>query len=842
MESGSSHPLDSEKPNIPSDSSSDDEFFDASSSEEVSKSSDPTQQLPQPTEETALPSKEDKPLLERTKEEEEGKNHEDPPINADNDAFAAPKAPPRRRKKSIKSTDQSLAESTVKITLESETPPSESAVPEIWTNAWEDIASIQGDLSVNEALLTGDKKSICVDDLSCEKGATHDISPSRFRYEDNEQTIETNNKHIESEDLPKETEETLATTVSHDGNENLTKPTATTNRPSTPDPQEVLESVMIKNIDTGETLPLSKAEDIVGKCINPLDLHLKKITSDYASDAEDTDAGTSSIEGAPDAEGGLASQEHESLSSKAGKQVKSKLKGGLKRVGRVGKTVIQGAKQTVEMAREKHRSAKEATEHPLPSHVVADVSHHQFRLKVNKKGPADFDGLRLMQELHDCRGAVWVMKWSVDGQLLAVAGQDQLLRVYCSSKAWKYFTQLRNKASGQQTSPSSTKDRSFSASRSNSMSSNDNLSADSTFSPGAMNSRLWSEDNTLSEEGPLLLFSAYRGHSADVLDISWSKNHFLLSSSMDRTVRLWHVTRVECLCTLRHADFVTTISFHPKDDRYFLSGSLDGKLRLWNIPDKRVTLWNEVSAVSSQPRASKEKDPHGAQSHGLITASAFVQNGKFAVIGTYDGRVIFYSTDQLKYFTQLHVTAKGIVSAALSDPTATLEGRGRRRKRSNKVTGIESVGENKILVTTNDSRLRLYDLRDLSLVCKYKGCTNQSSQIRASVSHDNKFIVCGSENSSFFIWRLEESTAIGQRRDKNSLWECVRILPASSTSAPVPHIPDPVVASASAASSKSSPGIITAATFAPAPKYMDEESTYVIAAADFSGVIRLFSK
>ena len=30
------------------------------------------------------------------------------------------------------------------------------------------------------------------------------------------------------------------------------------------------------------------------------------------------------------------------------------------------------------------------------------------------------------------------------------------------------------------------------------------------------------------------------------------------------------------------------------DLQFFLSGSLDGKLRLWNIPDKKVALWNEV--------------------------------------------------------------------------------------------------------------------------------------------------------------------------------------------------------------------------------------------------------
>lgn len=39
------------------------------------------------------------------------------------------------------------------------------------------------------------------------------------------------------------------------------------------------------------------------------------------------------------------------------------------------------------------------------------------------------------------------------------------------------------------------------------------------------------------------------------------------------------------------------ISSTSQDDRYFLSGSLDGKLRLWNIPDKRVALWNEIESV-----------------------------------------------------------------------------------------------------------------------------------------------------------------------------------------------------------------------------------------------------
>ncbi len=49
------------------------------------------------------------------------------------------------------------------------------------------------------------------------------------------------------------------------------------------------------------------------------------------------------------------------------------------------------------------------------------------------------------------------------------------------------------------------------------------------------------------------------------------------------------------------------------------------------------------------------------------------------------------------------------------------------------VTGVEQMpGEDRVLVTSNDSRIRVYDLRDLSLSCKFKGYTNNSSQIRAS--------------------------------------------------------------------------------------------------------------
>lgn len=279
--------------------------------------------------------------------------------------------------------------------------------------------------------------------------------------------------------------------------------------------------------------------------------------------------------------------------------------------------------------------------------------------------------------------AIWAMEFSRDGRFLAAAGQDKKLRV------WEVI--------------SGDEDR-------------DSNGRDST------------EEDDVKLNAPVFkqkLVREYDGHTSSILDLSWSKNNFLLSSSMDKTVRLYHVSRAECLCAFKHNDFVTSIQFHPRDDRFFLAGSLDSKIRFWSIPDKTVAYWAQVP--------------------DMVTAVAFTPDGKTSIAGCLNGMCILYDTEGLKAHSQIHVKSN----------------RGRNSKGS-KITGIDTIAmprENaqpdiKLLITSNDSRIRMYNMRDRNLEVKFRGNENSCSQIHATFSDDGKFVICGSEDRKVYIWPI----------------------------------------------------------------------------------------
>ncbi|KAE8680147.1 Protochlorophyllide oxidoreductase A [Hibiscus syriacus] len=353
-----------------------------------------------------------------------------------------------------------------------------------------------------------------------------------------------------------------------------------------------------------------------------------------------------------------------------------------------------------------------------------DVSFHgpeRVRVKQYGKSCKELTALYKSQEIQAHTGSIWSIKFSLDGKYLASAGEDREIHVWKVVESERKGELLMEKADDVNLnfllvangSPETTLLSPIS----------DHHPENKRRGRSSIGRKSLSLDHIVVPDTVFALsdkpFCSFRGHSDDVLDLSWSKSQQLLSSSMDKTVRLWDLISKTCLRIFSHSDYVTCIQFNPVDDRYFISGSLDAKVRIWSIPDRQVVDWNDL--------------------HEMVTAACYTPDGQGALVGSYKGSCRLYDTSENKLQPRSEINLQN------------------KKKKSHhkKITGFQFApgSSSEVLITSADSRIRVVDGSDL--IHKFKGFRNTNSQISASVTANGKYVVSASEDSYVYVWKQE---------------------------------------------------------------------------------------
>ncbi|CAH7668462.1 hypothetical protein BY996DRAFT_6737809 [Phakopsora pachyrhizi] len=325
------------------------------------------------------------------------------------------------------------------------------------------------------------------------------------------------------------------------------------------------------------------------------------------------------------------------------------------------------------------------------------------QLKSNKTSESDLSVARIHSsvkngKLSQAKSAIWALEFSMQASYLAAAGEDGTINV------WK----LRGTKS-----PIDPLDQRASSSRSGSL-----TSTSSKSSVAAISKDIYHQNLCHTPIFNPIVHKRFSDHQAGVLSICWSKNDFLLSASKDRTVRLWHVDREDCLGVFEHSDLVTSVMFHPNDDRYFISGGIDRKLRLWNIMERKVVGSRDLSEC--------------------ITSLSFSIDGRTVLCGLLSGEVTSLDCETLKLKRK--------------NESFSMEPRNGR-----KVTSVKEIGKKVFMVSKNDSRIMIKS-QDEDVV-ELSGHLNNESQIRAGIREgfdgQSQFVISGSEDRGIHLWSIK---------------------------------------------------------------------------------------
>ena len=266
------------------------------------------------------------------------------------------------------------------------------------------------------------------------------------------------------------------------------------------------------------------------------------------------------------------------------------------------------------------------------------------------------------------------------------------------------------------------------------------------------------------------IYKIYYNHSSDITDISWSKKYknILISVSIDCKAVIYDINQNSPIDVFIHKNALSSVCFYPdkifllnkfiidKSNKNRLSSFFEesGKNKLLEIPepkieddffitaclDLKVYIWN----------TKRSKDPfYIIYVNEIITKALFFPDGSKLCLGSIKGNIFIYNVkDNFSYSYSFHVRNKN-----------------KKGSMKKKITDIKFIKKNEILVTTNDSRIRIININDGSVIQKFKGHKNMEGMLKCDFCENYEIIISPSEDKYVYLWNIEKKKKLDVMND-----------------------------------------------------------------------------
>lgn len=239
--------------------------------------------------------------------------------------------------------------------------------------------------------------------------------------------------------------------------------------------------------------------------------------------------------------------------------------------------------------------------------------------------------------------------------------------------------------------------------------------------------------------------NVFRGHSASVSDVSFfSDPNFFVSSSEDKTVRLWNLAQTSDVAVYKGHNYqvLTVTTSSAVDSGYFVSGSLDRTCRLWTT-DRLFPLRTLVG-------------------HNLAVETVrFHPNQTYFATGSADKTVRLWTINDGKFVRLFQGHRAGIYALAFS-PNGQY---------------LASAGE--------DRRIRIWDIAQGTSLKEFKGHVDVVTSL--CFSPDSSVLASGSQDGSIRIFDLSKGFAAANSQLEHPSDLLAVHYPSSSSSSSSTH-------------------------------------------------------